>query len=94
MPGEVAGLLARDGRYRLLLKALLDHPYAERKNLPSRCGLEPEEVEELLPAALESWVIIELASQADSSLESRVPKRVYIVNPELEEDVRQALVSQ
>ncbi|MEW6048515.1 MAG: hypothetical protein AB1609_18895 [Bacillota bacterium] len=91
MPGEAAALLARDERYRNLLRVLLERPYTERKNLPSRCGLPAEVVEELLPPALESWVIIELASQADSSLESRVPKRVYIINPELEDEVRKAL---
>lgn len=91
MVGEVAALVARDHRYRDLLRALLENPYTERKDLPSRCGLAAGEIEELLPGALENWVVVELSSQADSSLESRVPKRAYMVNPEMEEEVRQAL---
>ena len=93
MASEIEGLLVADGRYRALLQGLLEHPFTERKDLPARCGLTADEIETLLPAALEKWIIIELTSQADSSLESRVPKRVYMINPEQEDEVRRALGS-
>ena len=91
MASEIEALLAADGRYRSLLQGLLEHPFTERKDLPARCGLSAEDVEALLPAGQDKWIIIELTSQADSSLESRVPKRVYMINPEQEDEVRRAL---
>jgi len=78
-----------DPRYKALLKAVLDHPYSDRKALAEAAGLAQEDAEKLLAAAVEKMVVLELASQADSSVESRVPKRVYLVNPEMEVDVRQ-----
>lgn len=88
MSAEIKALIESDPRYRDLLKAVVDNPYIERHQLAGVLGLSEEELEGLLSPLAERMVVLELTSQADSSVESRVPKRVYLVNPELEETVR------
>ncbi len=91
MSTELRELVASDPRYRELLKAVADNPYIERHRLAETLGLSDADLEGLLSALTEKMVVLELTSQADSSVESRVPKRVYLLNPELEEEVRKLL---
>jgi hypothetical protein len=48
-------------------------------------------LESLLGNLAGDMFILELAGQADSSLESRVPKKVYLINPEKEKVIREHL---
>lgn len=91
MSAELRELVASDPRYRQLLKAVADNPYIERHRLAEVLGLSDADLEGILSVLTEKMVVLELTSQADSSVESRVPKRVYLLNPELEEKVRQLL---
>mgnify|MGYP000044062847 FL=1 len=88
MGAEIKALIESDPRYRDLLRTVVDNPYIERHQLAEKLGLSDQELEGLLSPLTEKMVVLELTSQADSSVESRVPKRVYLVNPELEEAVR------
>lgn len=88
MSAEIKALIESNPRCRDLLKAVVDNPYIERHQLAGKLGLPDQELEDLLAPLTEKMVVLELTSQADSSVESRVPKRVYLVNPELEEAVR------
>ncbi|MCD6320951.1 hypothetical protein J7L84_01730 [Candidatus Bipolaricaulota bacterium] len=88
MGAEIKALIESNPRYRDLLRTVVDNPYIERHQLAEKLGLSDQELEGLLSPLTEKMVVLELTSQADSSVESRVPKRVYLVNPELEEAVR------
>ncbi len=88
MSAEIKALIESNPRYRDLLRTVVDNPYIERHQLAEKLGLSDQELEGLLSPLTEKMVVLELTSQADSSVESRVPKRVYLVNPELEEAVR------
>jgi len=85
---SVKDLVDREPGLKSLLKLVLDNPYIERKDLAAMAGIEAEAVDTILGPALSEMYVLELASQADSSVESRVPKKVYLVNPEMEEEVR------
>lgn len=85
---ELEQLIDADPRYRKVLRAVLEHPYIERQALAEGIGVPQEELESLLRPLIESLALLELASQADSSMESRVPKKVYLVNPEFEQEFR------
>lgn len=82
-------LFAGDARYRDVLKAILESPFVERQALGEKMAVPSEELDNLLATLVEKMVVLELASQADSSIESRVPKTVYMINPEEEAGVRE-----
>ncbi len=88
MDENLNALLSADPPYRDILKAIADEPYIEHQALAEKSGIPAQELEELLAALTEKMVVLELASQADSSIESRVPKKVYMLNPEREEEIR------
>ena len=81
-------LLSADPRYRDILQAIADEPYIEYQALAEKSGIPSQELEQLLSSLIDKMVVLELASQADSSIESRVPKKVYMLNPEREEEIR------
>jgi hypothetical protein len=82
-------LFASDARHRDVLKAILESPFVERQALGERLAIPSEELDGLLAVLVEKMVVLELASQADSSVEARVPKTVYMINPEEEAGVRE-----
>lgn len=91
MIDEVKRLLESDPNYKGLLRTVLENPYIERQDLAEKAGLSPDDLEKMLWALEEKMVILELASQADSSIESRVPKKIYLINPDLESNLRAIL---
>ncbi len=91
MSVAVKALIEATPGTRPVLKAIIETPYIEHQALEGAVGLSSEELGTALHALTENMVILELASQADSSVESRVPKKVYLVNPEHEQTVRDAL---
>jgi len=82
-------LFAGDARHRSILKAILESPFIERQALGERLDVPSEELDALLSTLVEKVVVLELASQADSSIEARVPKTVFMINPEEEAGVRE-----
>jgi hypothetical protein len=85
---DAKSLIASDARYREILAAVLETPYIERSALEERLGYPTDDFERLLGILAKEMLVLELASQADSSIESRVPKTVYLVNPEQETVIR------
>ncbi len=85
---KLKALINSDPRYREILAAIVASPYIERTTLEERLGYPQEKADRLLSVLVERMLILELASQADSSIESRVPKTVYLVNPEEERAIR------
>ena len=82
-------LIDTDSRYKDVLQAIIDSPYIERSALEEKLNLPQADLESLLDTLSGEMLILELAGQADSSLESRVPKKVYLVNPEQEKSIRE-----
>ena len=82
-------LFAGDARCRDILKAIVESPFIERQTLGEETAIPSDELDGLLATLVEKMVVLELASQADSSIEARVPKTVYMINPEEEAGVRE-----
>jgi hypothetical protein len=91
MSVDVKALIEATPGTRPVLKAIIETPYIEHQVLEGVVGLSSEELDTALHTLTEKMVVLELSSQADSSVESRVPKKVYLVNPEHEQTVRDAL---
>lgn len=83
----VKDLVDKEPGLKALLKLILENPYVERRDLAALANLDPDEVDIILKPAVEAMYVLELASQADSSMESRVPKKAYLVNPEMEGEI-------
>ena len=70
---------------KAVLGFVRENPYCDKKtvleNFPDLDGLE-----EILGRLTEELLLIELTGPMESSLESRVPKRIYMVNPEKESE--------
>lgn len=81
-------LFAGDARHHSVLKAILESPFIERQALGEKLDVPSEELDGLLATLVENMVVLELASQADSSIEARVPKTVFMINPEEEAGIR------
>ena len=88
---DLKTLINTDPRYKDVLRAIIDSPYIERSALEEKLDLSQADLESLLDSLSREMIILELAGQADSSLESRVPKKVYLVNPEEERSIRENL---
>ena len=88
---DLKTLIDADSRYKNVLQAIIDSPYIERSALEEKLSLPQADMESLLDTLSGEMLILELAGQADSSLESRVPKKVYLVNPEQEKSIREHL---
>jgi len=88
---DLKTLINTDPRYKDVLRAIIDSPYIERSALEEKLDLSQADLESLLDTLSGEMIILELAGQADSSLESRVPKKVYLLNPEEEKSIRENL---
>jgi len=88
---DLKAIIESDARYRNVLHAIIDTPYIERSMLEEKLNLPQADLESLLTVLSEKMLILELAGQADSSVESRVLKTVYLVNPEEEKAIREQL---
>ncbi|MFQ5794279.1 MAG: hypothetical protein ACE5JP_04425 [Candidatus Bipolaricaulia bacterium] len=84
-------LIASDPNYEPLIQMILEQPYIERHHLEAALDLPAEDLGSMLDRLGAGMIVLELTSQADSNVESRVPKRVYLVNPEIESAVRELL---
>jgi len=80
-----------DSRLGDVLRTIIETPYIERPRLEEMVNVPHGEIESLLATLSEKMAILELATQADSSLESRVPKKVYLINPALEQAVSEVV---
>lgn len=70
-----------------IINFLLDNPYTEKKLIIEAVG-DPVGIDEELDKLTDSYVLIELTGPMESSLESRVSKKIYMINPEKEEDIK------
>ncbi len=71
---------------KAIIKFLLDNSYSDKKTIEENLKDMPE-IGDSLEKLAEELYLIELASPMESSLESRVPKSIYLVNPEKESEL-------
>jgi hypothetical protein len=88
---DLKAIIESDARYRNVLQAIIDTPYIERSTLEEKLNLPRADLESLLAVLSEKMLVLELAGQADSGVESRVLKTMYLVNPEEEKAIREQL---
>lgn len=82
-------LFVGDARHHDVVKAILESPFIERQALGEKLEVPSEELDGLLATLVEKMIVLELASHADSSIEARLPKTVFMINPEEEAGVRE-----
>lgn len=88
---DLKAMIEVDPRIGDVLRTIIETPYIERQRLEEMVNIPHGEIESLLATLFEKMVILELATQADSSMESRVPKKVYLINPELKQAVSEVV---
>lgn len=84
---KVENYIEKDIRYKKLLKSIIDNPYTEKKVFFDGLNIEIAEGEELLDCLTKDLIVLELTCQQGSNIESRVPKKIYIINPEIEDEI-------
>lgn len=70
-----------------ILKIVSSNPYIEKKYLQEKVGLGEEDFEEALEELLDEDMLVKMTRQSSSSMESRVPTTVYLINPEKEAEL-------
>lgn len=81
-----------DKRNQKIIETVFNNPYLELKDvLKDIEEHDKPSYETLLEQLIKDFILIELTSQAGSNIESRVPKRLLIVNPEIEEELESLL---
>lgn len=91
MIGAVKSYIEKDERYKRLIQVVYNNPYSEKKVVAKEANVDPDEAEELLNDLEQDLIVLELNSQASSNIESRVPKKIYLINPDLEEELESLL---
>jgi len=92
MINKVKELIKHDEMYKSIIEKVYENPYIEIKKLTNQFT---ENDVAFLDSALEllisEFVILELTSQAGSTAESRIPKKILIINPEISGDLEEIL---
>lgn len=87
MIDKVKEYIKKDLGYKKLLKVIYDNPYSEKKTIIKQVSMDEEKAEQFLSDLENDLIILELTTQANSDIESRVPKKIYLINPDIEQDM-------
>lgn len=77
----------KTGKTGKLIDIVASNPYITKDELKNKSNLEEKDFELALEKLLSKQVLIEMTRQSNSSMESRVPKTVFLLNPEIEIDL-------
>ncbi|MDL2274424.1 hypothetical protein LJC34_07815 [Oscillospiraceae bacterium OttesenSCG-928-G22] len=88
---KLSELIAADANYKAVVKSVFDEPYKDKKTLLPLAGVDAETFDRLIEVLEEAMIVLALTAQQDSSIESRVPKKVFLINPEIEYDIEELL---
>lgn len=69
-----------------LLKIVSSNPYIEKKELQEESGLD-DVFEKAIDELVDNNLLVKMTRQSSSSMESRVPTTVYLINPEKESEL-------
>lgn len=72
---------------RKILKIVANNPYIEKKDLRARTDLGEEDFDCTTDELVDENFLVKMTRQSGSSMESRVPSTVYLLNPEKESDL-------
>ena len=70
-----------------LLKIVSSNPYIEKKELQEESGLDEDVFEKAIDELVDDNLLVKMTRQSSSSMESRVPTTVYLINPEKESEM-------
>lgn len=90
----VKKLFGENGNYREIVLAVYNNPYEERKQIQKVSGLSEEEFEKCIAVLEEEMIVLSLASGGSSNLESRVMRRIMLINPDIENEIGRLLDSE
>lgn len=72
----------RSGDTGAVLRAVADSPYIREDDLREATGLDEAALDAALERLTDADLLVGLTRQSGSSLESRVPDRVFLLNPD------------
>ena len=88
---QVKNIVNANPDAKMVLETVYENPYTELKNLHGLVELDTNKVNEILEDLNNKQILIELTSPASSNIESRVPKKIFLVNPDIEEELEKVL---
>lgn len=89
---RVQNLIREDDKYRNLIEVVLNNPFIELKDVYKEVGEENQaDYDKVLEILTDENAILELTSQAGSSIESRVPKKILMINPEISDQLEKLI---
>jgi predicted transcriptional regulator len=91
MINKVNEFIKKNNIYKDVIKSVYNNPYSEKKIIADEINLNVDEVVDYLSDLEEELIILELNSQANSKIESRVLKKIYLINPEIEQELKSIL---
>ncbi|MGM0405580.1 MAG: hypothetical protein ACQEQM_05505 [Thermoplasmatota archaeon] len=71
-----------------LVKIIDENPRISKSELKKKVDMTEDEFEEKLRELTDSGLVIRLTTTANSSMESRVPKKVFMLNPEKKSELQ------
>ncbi|MFW6038499.1 MAG: winged helix-turn-helix transcriptional regulator [Candidatus Saliniplasma sp.] len=71
-----------------LAKIIDKNPRISKSELMKKVDMDQDEFEEKLRELTDSGLVIRLTTTANSSMESRVPKKVFMLNPEKKSELQ------
>ncbi len=74
-----------------IVKLIDEEPRISRDELVKKLDLSEHEVDEKIDGLTEDDIVIRMTMTANSSMESRVPKKVFMLNPEKKSEVQEFL---
>lgn len=77
-----------------VLRAIAEDPYVMERELRESVDADEDAVEAAIERLVDADAIVGLTRGGDSELESRVPQKAYVLNPEREGQLREALAAE
>jgi len=74
-----------------ILKIIDEEPRISRDELVKKLELSEDEFKVKIDSLTEDDIVIRMTMTANSSMESRVPKKVFMLNPEKKSEVQEFL---
>lgn len=80
-----------DERTLEIVKLIEKEPRISKDELIKKLDLREDEFDEKIEGLTENDIVIRMTMTTDSSMESRVPKKVFMLNPEKKSEVQEFL---
>lgn len=75
-----------------VLQSVFESPYSNSKHIfATLSSYDQVIVEEALEELKNELIVVELTSQTGSNIESRVPQKILLINPDIEEELEELI---